>query len=197
MDSSNSSGRIGGKDLINVGIFTAIIVVVTIVVMPVGFIPILMPLYCIFIPLLSGIPWMLFVAKVKKPGMILIMGILLGLFLMLGGMGWYALPVAVVSSLIAEWLVRKGAYKSARLDMIAHGIFSIWCFGSFIPLIFLADQYWQTNASYGDEYIAAAKSIFQVWTAPALILCCVAFGILGGFIGLKIMKKHFVKAGVV
>jgi energy-coupling factor transport system substrate-specific component len=196
MSSSLNPRRINGRDLINVGIFTALLAVVCMAVMPLGFIPILMPLYCVLMPLISGIPWMLFITKVRKFGLILIMGILLGLFLMVGGMGWYALPLTIVSSLIAEFIVRAGSYTSARLDMVAHGVFSIWVFGSFIPLIFMADQYWAENASYGEEFISSAKGIFQLWTAPVLVLCCVVFGILGGALGLKIMKKHFVKAGI-
>lgn len=194
---TNSSNRIGGKDLINVGIFTAIIFIITMLVMPIGFIPILMPLYCVLIPLIGGIPWMLFVTKVRKFGMILIMGILLGLCLMLTGMGWYAIPICIASSLAAEFIVKAGRYKSAKMDVIAHGIFCIWLFGSYIPLIFMADAYWASNADYGEEFISTAKSIFQIWTAPALIICCVAFGIIGGILGLKVMKKHFLKAGIV
>ena len=61
----------------------------------------------------------------------------------------------------------------------------------------MADTYWQQNADYGEEFISSAKSIFQIWTAPVLIALCVVFGILGGLLGLKIMKKHFAKAGIV
>lgn len=87
MKSTNSANRINGKDLINVGIFTAIATVIMMLIMPIGFIPILMPLYCVFIPLICGIPWMLFITKVDKFGLIFIMSILLGLILMLTGMG--------------------------------------------------------------------------------------------------------------
>ena len=37
---------IGGRELINIGIFTAIIFIITMAVMPLGFIPVLMPLHC-------------------------------------------------------------------------------------------------------------------------------------------------------
>lgn len=191
------NNRIGGRDLINIGIFTAIIAIIMMAVMPIGFIPILMPFYCVFIPLIGGIPWMLFVTKTKKFGMILIMSILLSIILMLTGMGWYALPVSIISGLIAELIVRKSNYTSAKMDIIACGFFSIWVFGSFVPLIFMADAYWKNASSYGEDFVNTAKSIFQVYMAPVLIICCIVFGMLGGFIGTKIMKKHFVKAGIV
>lgn len=194
---TQSSNRINGKDLINVGIFTAIILVIMMIIMPIGFIPVLMPLYCVFIPLICGTPWMLFITKVNKFGMVLIMSILLGLVLMLTGMGWYALPLCLISGLLAELILKKGNYKSSKLDIIAYGVFSIWCFGSFVPLIFMADKYWSDNASYGEDFISSAKQVFQLWTAPVLILSCFLFGLLGGWIGLKLMKKHFVKSGIV
>lgn len=193
---SRKATRIGGKDLIHVGLFTAIIFVIEMVISFIGFIPFLMPLYCVLMPLCIGIPWMLFVTKVQKFGMILIMEILLGIILMLTGMGWYAMPLNIVVGLIAEWVVRSGGYQSIKKDIIGYGFFSCWVFGSFIPLIFKADQYWE-KSSYGADYIAAAKSIFQLWTAPALLICCFVFGLLGGWIGVKLMKKHFVKAGIV
>lgn len=194
---TDKTNRIGGKDLINIGIFTAVIFIITMLVMPIGFIPILMPLYCVIIPLVGGIPWMLFVTKIRHFGMILIMSILLGICLMLTGMGWYALPVCAVSGLISELIVRKGKYKNAKLDVLAHGVFCVWLFGSYVPLIFMADKYWEVNADYGAEFIETAKNLFQLWMAPVLIVCCIGFGVLGGFLGLKIMKKHFVKAGIV
>ena len=194
MSNQQQKKIIGGRDLINIGIFTAIIFIITMAVMPIGFIPVLMPLYCVIIPVVGGIPWMLFATKVKKLGMVFIMSMLLGLLLMLSGMGWYALPVCAVSGIITELILKLGAYKSKKHTVIAHGVFCTWLFGSYIPLIFMADTYWQQNADYGEEFISSAKSIFQIWTAPVLIALCVAFGILGGLLGLK---KHFAKAGIV
>ena len=191
------STRLNGKDLINVGIFTAIISVMMILISFIGFIPYLMPTYCIFMPLLIGIPWMLFATKVNKFGMVLIMGILLGIVLMLTGMGWYAMPLCIVVSLIAEFIMKSGDYKSAKKDIFAYGVFSLWVFGSYIPIFLTAEQYWADRGSYGEEYIATAMSIFQPWLAPIMIVACFVFGVIGAWIGLKVMKKHFVKAGIV
>ncbi len=57
---SKTGGRLTGKDLINVGIFTAIYFVVVFAVACLGFIPILMAAICGIIPLIAGIPYMLF-----------------------------------------------------------------------------------------------------------------------------------------
>lgn len=193
MDRSKS---LNSTDLINIGVFTAIMAVITLIVIPIGFLPVLMPLYCVFIPLFSGIPFMLFVTRVKKFGMITIMSILMALFLLCTGMGWYTLPLALITGFIADGLVKAGNYSSLKLSIAACSVFSLWCFGSYIPLIFMADQFWAENAQYGEEFINDSKDIFRLWMAPALIACCLVFGALGGVIGGRVLKKHFIRSGI-
>jgi len=48
MSNQQQKKIIGGRDLINIGIFTAIIFIITMAVMPIGFIPVLMPLLSLF-----------------------------------------------------------------------------------------------------------------------------------------------------
>lgn len=190
------SKSLSSTDLINIGVFTAIIAVITLIVIPIGFLPVLMPLYCVFIPLLSGIPFMLFVIRVRKFGMITVMSILMALFLLCTGMGWYTLPLALVTGLIADCTVKLGNYSSLKLSIAAYSVFSLWCFGSYIPLIFMADQFWAENAQCGEEFITDSKNIFQLWMAPTLIISCLVFGALGGIIGGRVLKKHFIRSGI-
>ena len=74
----DDSKKLKGKDLINIGIFAAIYFVVIMALAMLGFIPIFMPSYSILMPLLGGIPFMLFLTKVKKFGMVWIMTIIMG-----------------------------------------------------------------------------------------------------------------------
>lgn len=62
----NDSKTLKGKDLINIGIFTAIYFVVILVFAMLGFIPVFMPLMAVFDPLFGGIVFMLFLTKVKS-----------------------------------------------------------------------------------------------------------------------------------
>ena len=63
--------KLKGKDLINIGIYAAIYCVIMTAVAMLGFIPIMMPLLCVIVPIFGGIPYMLFLTKVDKFGMIL------------------------------------------------------------------------------------------------------------------------------
>ena len=68
-----------GKDLINIGIFSAIYFVIVFIVAMLGFIPIFLPLLAVLVPIFGGIPFMLFLTRVKKFGMIWIMSVIMGL----------------------------------------------------------------------------------------------------------------------
>ena len=118
--------RLNGKDLINVGVFTAIYFVIIMALAMLGFIPIFMPTYSVLMPLFGGIVFMLFLTKVKKFGMVLIMNILMGILMWLTGMSYYALVIGTVAGLIAEFVLKGGEYRSARRAVIAHGFFSLW-----------------------------------------------------------------------
>ena len=76
-----NDAKLKGKDLINVGIYAAIYCVIMTAVAMLGFIPIMMPMLCVLVPLIGGIPSMLFMTKVTKPGMIHIYAMIVGLFL--------------------------------------------------------------------------------------------------------------------
>ena len=91
--------KLQGKDLMNMGIYTAIYFFVTFLVAMLGFIPIFMVLMVIIAPLIGGIPFMLFLTKVKKPGMIFIMSVIMGLLMLLTGMGYWPLIISIIMAL--------------------------------------------------------------------------------------------------
>jgi energy-coupling factor transport system substrate-specific component len=188
--------KLKGKDLINVGIYSAMYFVIIMVVAMLGYIPIFMPLLCVIGPILGGIPFMLFLTKVKKPGMILIMSLLMGILMLLTGMGYYAIPVGLVSGIIAELIYRSGKYKSASKAVLTYGMFSVWMWGNFIPLFFMPEQYFSTRQDFGQEYIDTLTSLLPPFMFPVLLVCTIAFGIVGGLVGRAVLKKHFIKAGI-
>ena len=94
-----SQNKLNGHDLMNVGIFGAIYFVILFVVAMLGIIPIFLPLLSVFVPIIGGIPFMLFLTKVKKPGMIFIMAIIMGLLMLLTGMGIWPLIASTITSL--------------------------------------------------------------------------------------------------
>ena len=90
------SNKLQTKDLINVGIFTAIYFVIFFAGMMLGYIPIFIPLLGLVCPILCGIPFMLYLTKVKKFGMVSLTGIILGLLNLIMGSGVLVLIFGII-----------------------------------------------------------------------------------------------------
>ena len=122
--------RLQGKDLINIGIFTAIYFIVIFAAASIGFIPIFIPLISVIVPLVGGIPMMLFFSKIKKFGMLTICGVLLGIIMLLTGMGWWCIPTGLIFGLISDFMMKACDYKNAKREVLIHGVFSMWVIGA-------------------------------------------------------------------
>lgn len=188
--------KLTGKGLINIGVFTAIYFVVVMVFAMLGFIPIFMPLMAVLMPLLGGIVFMLFLTKVKKFGMILIMSILLGILMLLTGMSFYALIVGTITGLVAELIYRSGGYKSAAKAVWTHAVFSLWVWSNYLSLFLNPDAYWATRQDFSQDYVESLMALMPLWMCPVLLVTCFVFGLLGGLLGRALLKKHFAKAGI-
>lgn len=156
----------------------------------------MMPLLTIIGPIVCGIPMMLFMTKVKKFGMVTIMGIIIGVYLWITGMGFWPAIFGLVFGLIADFVDKSGDYQSAIKTVIGNGIFHILLFGNFLPLYLNPDKYFSTRQSFGQDYITSLTNIMQPWTAPVLLVCCFVSGVIGALFGKKLLKKHFIKAGI-
>lgn len=192
----NKENKLNGKDLINIGIYSAIYCVLVFVAAMLGCIPIFMPLLSVIIPLFGGIPYMLFLTKVKKFGMILIMTILIGIMMLLTGMGYFPLLIGFFAGLGAELVYKSGKYQNLFKGIISHGVFSIWVLGNYVLLCLNPDSYFATRQNLGEEYINALKGYTPMWIFPVLLVVCMVFGIVGGYLGKALLKKHFRKAGI-
>ncbi len=189
--------KLKGKDLINVGIYAAIYCVVVMLAAMLGYIPIMLPLLVVICPLIGSIPMMLFMTKVKKFGMVTLMGTIIGLFLWITGMGYWPFIFGVVCGFAADLLDKSGNYQSAAKTVIGNGILHLTIFANMIPLYIDREGYFSTRQEFGQEYITSLTNIMQPWTAPVLLIASVACGMIGALIGQKLLKKHFAKAGIV
>ena len=192
----SNAKKLQGKDLINIGIFTAIYLVIVVAVAMLGFMPIFFPLLSIIAPILGGIPCMLFFTKVKKPGMIFIMSVIMGIMMILTGMGPYALFVGIVAGIAAELIYKSGNYASASKAILAYGVFSVWIWGNYFLFYCNQEQFFAAKESFGQEYKDTILQIMPMWLFPVLLVLTFVSGIIGGFLGKAMLKKHFERAGV-
>jgi energy-coupling factor transport system substrate-specific component len=189
--------KLQAKDLIRVGIFSAIYLIVVMGVASIGYIPIFIPLLSVLVPIISGIPFMLFLTKVKKFGMVWIMSIIFGIFMLILGMGIMTLPLSVITGLACEFILKSGHYASSKKSVLVFGVFSIAIFGNFLQILIAGNSYFEAlRSGFGNEYADTLKSFFPMWIFPVLFFACFVSGILGGLLGKTVLKKHFQKAGI-
>lgn len=193
------NNKLQAKDLINIGLFTVLYFVLgCCVAIPIGFVPIFLPILGALWTLITGIPFMLFAVRVKKFGMVTIMAVLSGLLMGLTGMGFWGILTGAVFGLLGDLIMKSGSYQSAKKTLLGYGVFSLWMVGTYIPMYFMVEQSRADFAkSFGDEYADKVMSVMPMRSIVLVIAAIFLFALLGGLIGKAILKKHFVKAGIV
>ncbi len=193
------NNKLGTKDLINIGIFTALYFVIVMIVAFTGYVPIMMVIMPALCALIGAIPFMLFLTKTKKFGMVTIMGILLGLISFLMGRPWVSILFGIGAGLLADLYLKAGNYNSVKKSQLGCGIFSLWIIGMALPLFFgYRDAYLESYRSgYGDAYVDALAGYTPSWMFWVMVITIFVGGLIGGILGSRILKKHFVKAGMV
>ena len=192
------NNKLSTKDLINIGIFTAFYYVIFFASAMLGYVPILFILLPVYLPILTGIPFMLFLTRVKKFGMVLIMSIILGLIMFATGHTWLPVLTAVICGLAAELIFKGGKYKSFTHSAIGYGVFSVWSMGAMLPMWIMRDSYFEyIRSSMGDEYTNKILQLTPNWVAFAVIGVAFISGVIGAFLGKSMLKKHFKRAGIV
>ena len=185
------------KDLITVGVFTGIYFVLFFACGMLGYIPVLYIMLPAIIPILCGIPYMLFLTKVKCFGMVTIMGVLCGGMMMLTGHTFVPLITGTVCGFIADLIFMAGRYSSRKLSIFGYAVFSLWIVGMLMPFWVMRDSFTEMFiTSMGEDYTMQIFNLFNRlgWSFPIMAFVC---GIIGAFFGMAILKKHFRKAGIV
>ena len=137
--------KLKARDFITIGIFTAILWVVQMIIMYLGFLsPFVVAGYSVLIPIATGIPMMLYYARIEKFGMLTITSIIVAILLFIFGMGFLGAPICIVSGIIADLIAKSGKYKSWKKTVISCGVFNLWVSASYLPLVFTADSYQQS-----------------------------------------------------
>ncbi len=187
------------KDLVTIGSFAVLYLVISFIVAFLGIIPKLIFIIPPVMALVAGVIVMLFMAKVPKPWALFIFGLITPLFMWAMGHTYIAPIVAIVFIALAEFIFRKAAYKSFKYNMIAYSVFSCWMMGALVQMILLKDKYFklQTNAGMSDETVNELISLISWQTIIIIFIVTFISGMLGALIGKKMLKKHFQKAGIV
>ena len=192
---------IGPRDLVSIGVFGALSLFIFFVVGGIAGLTVVgtvanIPIVCFF----TSIVYLLLAAKVKKSGTFLIMGIInvlpglmaANVFGILGGIAGWAVAEAVATRV--GYANRKGlvaAYVTGCT--LQSALFTL-------PMYLSAAQYLserQEILRLTDEAMVQFVALFTGPMYVGMVVLTVATSLMGALVSLRVMKKHFEKAGIV
>lgn len=192
--------RLPTRDLVTVAIFAVIFFVAFYACGMIGFAgPAFMFVGWILGILLGGIIVMLSMARVPKMGALTITGLLVGLGMTPGHTIWM-IPAGLVLGFVAD-LVTTNAGRNVRLDprraSLGYAIFTLWVVVPLIPMVVNADEYYtMITRQMGADYSNKMRALFTPGLVAGWAVVVFLLGLLGGWLGIKVGRKHFQRAGL-
>lgn len=162
MNTKNKS-KLNGKDLISIGIFTAVYFILNLLIAAaMGFIPLVNMMIPFASSLVLGIPMMLYFSKIKKFGMVLITYIIYGAILTLAGVGIYSLIAGTLCALIAEFILKAKRYASTSAAILSYAVCSVGANANVLGFALMTEaQLAEKTAYYGQEYMDIISGYFS------------------------------------
>ncbi len=194
--------KLRGKDFVTIGIFSILLMVVFIVV-SIPFTPVMSVMY----PFIGGVCalftapiFMLVTYKVAKRGTVLLCSIIISLIYVI--MGYiYILPFGIIAGILCEAVLwKRENYRRFWPNAACFSVFSVLMYvgSTYIPIyIFGTDYYLKIQANNSESALLHIKfALSPLWAAVAVVTAVVA-ALLGCLIGRRLLKKHFIKAGLI
>lgn len=187
------------KDLVTTGIFTALVFVFILIG---GMFFATNPVLTFFMPagsgLLAGPAFLLMIAKVQKRWSLSIMGVVIGILWFVTGMHWAFVLGYLLMAIVADFVAGAGNYRSKKLNSLAYILFSLGSTGTYI-LFFVDPNGWaQTMLGNGTEqsYIDTMQATANTGILVAMFAAVLITSAISAFVGCKLLKKQFEKAGI-
>ena len=191
--------KLTSKDLINIGVFSAIYIILNVIISGFVLTPILQLAMLPVMALVCAPVYMLFIAKVQKFGAILIMGLLFSALVGLLVYGnIYCFLVNLLFFVVAEVLAYMGKYKNKKLNAISY-IFAVSSAIAEAGLPWVSGKYFYDLSVASGYSVEWAEGVDKLAT-PINLLIMIGLVIVCGFISVafsnKMFQKHFKKAGI-
>ncbi len=187
------------KDLINIGIFTALYIAIIFIAASVVFLPILQLLMPATAALLLAPVYLLFVAKTQKCFCITILGLIVSLVIglvMFGNVVCFA--VNFVCFVLAEIVASRGAYKNFKINAISYIVAAYFPMGEIAAYWFAKDYMY--NISMRSGYTRESVDLIMAIATPlnfAIVLICITLtATISVFLARRMFKKHFIRVGI-
>ena len=194
MSEPAKSRGMSGKDVITVGIFSAIYFVINFAFMLLGGLhPLLWILMPGFIALFTGIPYLMMCAKVQKVGSVLLMGLITGLIYYVTGQFTVVILVSFVLACgLAEITRVITHYRSMAGNLVSF-------VRSPLPIWLMREDFLRQITEQGmpADYVNTLAALSSNGMLIVLFLAPVVGAVIGGILARAMFRKHFEKAGLV
>ncbi len=189
------------KDLVNIGVFSALYMIVSIIIMmPMALAPILWLLWPAIAGVFTGTIYMLLMAKVPKKGAAFLLGMITAfIYLGIGECTWTILLSFAAAGIAAEIIRGALGYKSQMSIILSCGALTAGFIGSPLPMWLFQKSYMESIIEMGmnEAYVYELQSLISPLSFIEFILIAFVGGVIGALIGSKMLRKHFEKAGIV
>lgn len=191
--------RLNARDLIMLGIFNAIAIVCYAAVVALVCTTVMGLFFSTAAAfLVLGTVYMVTVAKVRKRGTYFVCGLIMSVVGLIGGRIFTTVG-CIAGGVIAELLV--GDYTKVRRIILAYCSYAVAvALGIYLPAFMMGAEYIAKMGAKRGMTLETAQSYMGLYT-PTMLAIVIAANIVGALagalIGRKVLKKHFIKAGLV
>ena len=187
------------KDLVTVGIFSALFLVFALVG-GIFFAP--NPVLTFYMPvgsaLLCGPIYLLMLAKVQKRGAAAILGALLCIVWFVTGMHWAMALGYLLMGIAADFVAGAGGYRSRKINSLSYVLLSLGGTASYLVFFANPDGWAKTMLGNGTEqsYIDTMRASGTGWILAVMLAGTVIAAIVSALIGCRMLRKQFERAGI-
>ena len=152
-----------------------------------------------FSALFGGVVYMVLIAKVAKFGSVTLVGMVMACFFFFSGHFVLSFVPSMLCGIGADMIAQLGSYKQKWLNLCSYIVFSFGNLGPIVLMWFAHDAYVQRLIEKGKDmtYINNVMVPFDLNSVVWIFSIVTLAAIIGGLFGQHIVKKHFVKAGMV
>jgi len=196
---NNEIKRLSAKDLIVTGVFAVLLLMAAMLGGgPFATVPTLTFYFPIGAAVLAGPIFMLFIAKVPKYGALAIVGAVMCILGTLTGMHWGMNFGFLICSIIASVIAGVGKFKKPVLNLIAYIVYCIGPMGTYFVFFFNRESWISFMLKKGteQEYIDKMSEVASGGIMVIMVVGTLVVATLSGLLGLRLMRKQFIKAGI-
>lgn len=164
-----------------------------------GMSPVTNPLYAIIAAIPVGIVYMLMLAKVPKHGVFTVAGIVYGALFLAMGCFWFVVLCFVAASVVADAVMWPNSRSVTRMSVAYAVSVAGLSFGYNGAIVLMRDTFNEVMVKNGipAEYSAALNAFVSDPMLAVLTAAAFLVALLGAYVGRRVLKKHFVRAGLV